>query len=629
MEHLLTVLGDTAQEEAPPRPPTPMPDAPKSILKRPKSRSFSRSRPAPETAEVTKAAEASKVTKTAAEEPAPIAQDAIQEPARAADAKEAEPRAKEPPVEAKEKSTETAVEPPKETSSSTAGATAEQHFVGWRPKKSIDKELIFVAIAAYRDTELLPTLESLLQNARFPDRLRFGICLQDTLAALNAFPYYGDARFRIVRVPAEKSQGCCWARHQMQRLYDGERYYLQLDSHHRFVKDWDARCLWMLHHCRSSKPILSTYLPPYTPATERQDVQLEDLYAIAITGYDKHGLVAFHPQRLAPDEYPLDEPRLAFMIAGGFIFTFGEWMTEVPYDPSLYFNGEEVSLTVRSWTRGWDIYCPNLVVAFHYYQRSEEKKHWDDHSDWRESNKSSVQKVLQQLKDGAELGELRSLQQYEAMAGLNFGQRSANANAKRGQVSKSQTTGYAVPEAGDCFASVVALSIDAEHWRPKPFQAQIASRGKSMPMLPPGSARGQSSGPRAAPLPRASPSVPSGPGLHAVGAVPSRAPISTNPSKAALNKNLFPTPQVHGKRRIDYPGGYLAKDPSGLWHEQKGSKRFATFQQRRGRPNDDYVMLYDASRQLHLRIDGKGVCHFIQGDLETGEWRINFRGTWS
>jgi len=163
---------------------------------------------------------------------------------------------------------------------------------------------------------------------------------------------------------------------------------------------------------------------------------------------------------------------------------------------------------------------------------------------------------------------------------------------------------------------VVALSIDAEQWRPKPFQAQPPTRGKSVSMVPAGRPdRPRSAAPRPAPLPAST--------------VPQRTPISTNPSKTALNKNLFPTPQVHGKRRLDYPGGYLAKDPSGLWHEQKGSKRFATFQQRRGTANDDYVMLYDASRQLHLRIDGKGVCHFIQGDLETSDWRVNFRGTWS
>jgi hypothetical protein len=486
-------------------------------------------------------------------------------------------------------------------------------FVPWKPKHgSVGNGLIFVSIAAYRDAELLPTITSLLENARFPERLRFGICLQDTAAALNAFPYYGDTRFRILRVPADQSKGCCWARHHVQRLYQGEQFSTQLDSHHRFTQDWDARCIWMLHHCRSSKPILSTYLPPYTPATEHQDVQVQDLYSIAITGYDKQGLVVFHPQRFAPDEYPLNEPRPAFMIAGGFVFTLGEWISEVPYDPGLYFNGEEISLTVRSYTHGWDIFCPNLVVAFHYYQRKDEPRHWTDHADWRESNKHSVLSVLEQLKTGSGLGTERTLAQYQLMAGLDFTKRTSNGNAKRGLVSRNPPDAEPI-EAGELWAPVVALSIDNEGWRPKPFQPVPAFAGSTLRSLVPGK------------------SAPKAPAKAMGKSTPMKTvakPITTNPNQASLMKNLFPAPPVQQYRRIDYPGGYLAKDSTGLWHEQKGGKRFATFQQRRGKPGDDYIMLYDGARQLHLRLDAKGTCHFLQGPLEEGDWRVNFNGVW-
>ena len=38
-----------------------------------------------------------------------------------------------------------------------------------------------------------------------------------------------------------------FARHMIQRHYNNETYQLQLDSHHRFAKDWDTTLINMLH----------------------------------------------------------------------------------------------------------------------------------------------------------------------------------------------------------------------------------------------------------------------------------------------------------------------------------------------------------------------------------------------
>ena len=39
-------------------------------------------------------------------------------------------------------------------------------------------QTIFVNIASYRDPELLPTLKDCIAQAKYPERLRFGICWQ-------------------------------------------------------------------------------------------------------------------------------------------------------------------------------------------------------------------------------------------------------------------------------------------------------------------------------------------------------------------------------------------------------------------------------------------------------------------
>ena len=92
-------------------------------------------------------------------------------------------------------------------------------------------ESIFIQIPSYRDPELLPTLKSLLDNAIHPERLTFGICHQfhpdDTWDTLDS--YKDDSRFRILSIPWDESRGLCWARHQIQKLWKGEKWTLQLD----------------------------------------------------------------------------------------------------------------------------------------------------------------------------------------------------------------------------------------------------------------------------------------------------------------------------------------------------------------------------------------------------------------
>ena len=126
---------------------------------------------------------------------------------------------------------------------------------------------IFIQIASYRDPELRPTIADCIQKAAFPDRLRFGICWQHALEDVwdNLDDYKQDARFTIMDVDWNESKGLGWARHRTQKLWKGEDYTMQIDSHHRFIQNWDEECIFMMKQTGSLKPILTTYGAPYTP----------------------------------------------------------------------------------------------------------------------------------------------------------------------------------------------------------------------------------------------------------------------------------------------------------------------------------------------------------------------------
>src|SRR5271157_2997567 len=92
---------------------------------------------------------------------------------------------------------------------------------------------IFVSIAAYRDPELAPTIRDCICRARSPGDLRFGICWQHADDE-PAPPDFADPRLRVLDVPWHDSRGACWARAEIMKLWDGEDFFLQIDSHHRF-----------------------------------------------------------------------------------------------------------------------------------------------------------------------------------------------------------------------------------------------------------------------------------------------------------------------------------------------------------------------------------------------------------
>ena len=318
-------------------------------------------------------------------------------------------------------------------------------------------DTIFVQIAAYRDPDLPATLHNLLQKAAHPDRLRFGICLQlaenDPLAwREQAFP---ESSHRQVKTfTAAESRGACWARSEAQGFYNDEDFLLQIDSHMRAVKHWDELLLQTWNSCNDPKAVLSVY-----PNGFKQPCQLQTstLPVMAAKEFDNYGILKFQGiSRYKLPEHQPAKPLPNAFIAGGFLFGPGEIVKKVPYDPSLYFYGEEISMSVRLWTHGLNIYSPNQLLLFHLYKSGgpnadESPHHWCDHDDWFQLNQRSLIRVHTLLgslaaapislrptmEDVDDLkhfwhGSERSLQSFQNWAGVNFNNQSITKDALEG-----------------------------------------------------------------------------------------------------------------------------------------------------------------------------------------------------
>jgi hypothetical protein len=253
---------------------------------------------------------------------------------------------------------------------------------------------IFIQIASYRDTQLIPTLKDCIQNADKPENLTFGICWQHDETE-NLTEFLNDERFKIISIHYTKSKGCCWARNLLQYLYNDEEYTLQLDSHHRFIQGWDTTLIDMykkLVNNGISKPLITTYLPSYNPENDPIE-RVQCPWQINFKEYTKDHQVLFIPSHINNWE-SLTEPVLAKFYSAHFAFASGSFVKEVPHDPLLYFTGEEMSITLRAYTHGYTLYHPHILIAWHEYTRNYRNKHWGDNKDWWKIDKISKEHYL-------------------------------------------------------------------------------------------------------------------------------------------------------------------------------------------------------------------------------------------
>lgn len=295
---------------------------------------------------------------------------------------------------------------------------------------------IFIQIAAYRDPQLLPTLKDCIANAEHPENLVFSISWQHSTEDEwdNIDEFKNDSRFKIIDIDYKESKGACWARNKLQQNYSGEEYTFQIDSHHRFIKNWDTELITMLKDLQAKghqKPLLTSYISSFNPENDPAERNMTP-WKMNFDRFIPEGAIFFLPAAI-DDHKTRTEPIPARFYSAHFCFTLGQFVNEVPHDPEYYFHGEEISIAVRAYTWGYDLFHPHKVIAWHEYTRKGRTKQWDDDKTWGQKNTNSHlrnRKLFEmdgEIKDidfGVyDFGTVRTLKDYEKYAGVSFAKR--------------------------------------------------------------------------------------------------------------------------------------------------------------------------------------------------------------
>ena len=295
---------------------------------------------------------------------------------------------------------------------------------------------IFIQIASYRDPQLIPTIENMLENSKRPKNLRIGVARQfhpdDKFDDLSKFE--NDSRFRILNIPHEEAEGVCWARNLVQQLYQDEEYTLQIDSHMRFAPNWDDEMIKMVKQLQkkgNKKPLLTGYVSSFDPDNDPQG-RVQEPWRMVFDRFIPEGAVFFLPETI-PGWRDMKEPVPARFYSAHYAFTLGQFTKEVQHNPEYYFHGEEISISARAYTCGYDLFHPHKVLIWHEYTRKGRTKQWDDDKKWVDRNNKShllnrklfgMDGLEQEGHDGPfGFGSERSLRDYEKYAGLLFEKR--------------------------------------------------------------------------------------------------------------------------------------------------------------------------------------------------------------
>ena len=299
---------------------------------------------------------------------------------------------------------------------------------------------IFVSIASYQDPLLESTILSAYRNAEKPENLVFGICDQSS-KPLNVDSFNFSSQFKYEHIDPVKSEGPCWARSRIQKSFDDEDYYLQIDSHMQFEENWDTYLINYLEKIKSIEsvshklPIITCYPRAFHVVdleSGKFELNNKEIRTDAIS-YRKDSMFIKDNFSRQIGSIASNEIAHGYLIAAGCLFSTKDFVKKIPYDPEYYFYGEEISLMLRAFTRNFGIFHVQSVPIFHLYAELTDikrKLHWNEGEDanreikWHKREEKSIKRLNSLINNKIEgifgLGNEKTIQDYEKLSGIDL-----------------------------------------------------------------------------------------------------------------------------------------------------------------------------------------------------------------
>lgn len=246
------------------------------------------------------------------------------------------------------------------------------------------RDSIFLAIASYMDRELVDTIYSALSKAKNSKNIFISICSQDRdedhpeLEYLfNMFKILG---YSYIKINYKDTTGVGFARSKTQEaLSEDYEFYIQVDSHTQFVENWDSLLIEQYKNAENywgGKIILTGYPGGYDYTSYGNITMPSEIQTTCVSiRYCLNDDLVYEPKYKDWEGNDFGDYHAYF--CAGFAFGRSEYFLEVPYDPQIFFNGEEQTMSIRFYCHDIKLISPKYIYIFHYYRGDRRSRHWE------------------------------------------------------------------------------------------------------------------------------------------------------------------------------------------------------------------------------------------------------------
>jgi hypothetical protein len=293
---------------------------------------------------------------------------------------------------------------------------------------------IFISLAAYRDPDLINTVKSFYGNAEHKDRLFFSLVSHEGDETNFDFSFIPKNQISYQKIDYRLADGACSGRHLANSLLSKKyKYFLHTDSHSRAKQNWDSLLISEYERCSEKwgkEYIFTKYPHGFTidwdsdgVGHDRINMDNDSMHKVVPVWDEIESVYLLRWQDIEDLKYG----DRVYGFAANFAFGSVSAFIKAPYDPYLYFLGEEISLGLRLSVKGVNLVAPPVNAIWTNYDRDNGKRnfHWVDSQTWGLRDKSARLR-LNQLFHGEDLGiyglqdNMKEYRKLQSEMGLDF-----------------------------------------------------------------------------------------------------------------------------------------------------------------------------------------------------------------
>jgi hypothetical protein len=304
------------------------------------------------------------------------------------------------------------------------------------------KKTIFIGFPAYNEEDVELTITTALGNAKYPENIHFGILLHYTNGNFPDISVYPNVKYIKSDYPIGLGTG--QSRKIVASLHEDEEYYLQVDAHTIFKRNWDSILIKRYEELNKLfyKPIITTMVPTWSKdefgnilnQNDEQDMSDIEPWGMSFKEINEDifintGLPTPHHKKIDFKTFYHEQ----YLVAANFFFTKSTYLEEIPFDVKIKYHEENIT-AMRAWTRGYQFFAikEDIMWTRVMYNKNMPEDSWRNMLSVKDKNgitfyHLAIEGLLRNkdLLTGKVLGKWgapsqQDLNDYEEVSGINY-----------------------------------------------------------------------------------------------------------------------------------------------------------------------------------------------------------------